>query len=157
MASLPFAQLLHWCPPARAASANPRGRRSRADPLRRSRSGLLRDATSTYTRSVARWPGGEHELPSFFFCVCDAPGFRSGALTLMSRSTKLTFVKRRSTWAITSKTSLTIPRDPPWSTYGQTLVKNTLNTLCPPMSLGTFVAFSKYHLNTSESPNVKVV
>jgi hypothetical protein len=62
---------------------------------------------------------------------CDAPGFQPGVLTLMIRSTELTLVKRRSTWAITSKTSPTTPNDPfgqPWSTFGQTLVQNPLNT-----------------------------
>jgi hypothetical protein len=49
------------------------------------------------------------------------------------------------------------PFGQPWSTYGQTLVKNPLNTLCPHMSPGTFAAFSKFHLNTSKYPNVKVV
>jgi hypothetical protein len=45
----------------------------------------------------------------------------------------------------------------PWSTYGQTLAKDPLNTFDPSMSPGTFAAFSKFHLNTSKSPNVKVV
>jgi hypothetical protein len=57
---------------------------------------------------------------------CDAPGFQPELLTLMSRSTVLTLVKRRSTWAITSKTSPTNPNDPfgqPWSTLGQTPLK----------------------------------
>jgi hypothetical protein len=39
----------------------------------------------------------------------------------------------------------------------KTLVKNPLNTFCPSMSPRTFAAFSKFHLNTSKSPNVKVV
>jgi hypothetical protein len=39
----------------------------------------------------------------------------------------------------------------------KTQVKNPLNTLCPPISPGTFAAFSKFHLNTSTSPNVKFV
>jgi hypothetical protein len=45
---------------------------------------------------------------------CDAPGFQPELLTLLSRSTVLTLVKRRSTWAITSKTSPTNPNDTPW-------------------------------------------
>jgi hypothetical protein len=45
----------------------------------------------------------------------------------------------------------------PWSTYGQTLVKDPLNTFDPSLSPGTFAAFSKFRLNTSKSPNVKVV
>jgi hypothetical protein len=64
---------------------------------------------------------------------CDTQGFQLGSLTQMIRSTKLTLVKRQSTWAITSKTAPTIPNDPPWSTYGQTLDKNPSNTLWPPM------------------------
>jgi hypothetical protein len=47
---------------------------------------------------------------------CDAPGFRPGYVTLMIRSTVLTLVKRRSTWAIISKTSPTNPNDSFWST-----------------------------------------
>jgi hypothetical protein len=39
----------------------------------------------------------------------------------------------------------------------KTLVKNPLNTFDPPLSPGTFAAFSKFHLNTSNSPNTKVV
>jgi hypothetical protein len=54
--------------------------------------------------SVAKWD------------LCDAPGFHPSLLTLMNRSTALTLVKRRSTWAITSKTSPTNPNDPFWST-----------------------------------------
>jgi hypothetical protein len=61
--------------------------------------------------------------------ICDAPGFQLGSLTLMIRSIVLTLVKRRSTWAITSKTSPTIPNDTPWSTHGQGLV----NTLVKPI------------------------
>jgi hypothetical protein len=49
------------------------------------------------------------------------------------------------------------PFGQPWSTLGQTLVKGPLNTLDLSMSTGNFVAFSKFHLNTSKSPNVKVV
>jgi hypothetical protein len=45
----------------------------------------------------------------------------------------------------------------PWSAYGQTLVEDPLNTFDPPMSSGTFATFSKFHLNTSKFPNVKVV
>jgi hypothetical protein len=75
----------------------------------------------------------------------------------MIRSTELTLVKRRSTWAITTKTSPTIPNDAFGQPLVKTLVKNSLNTFCPSMSPGTFVSFSKFHLNTSKSPNVKVV
>jgi hypothetical protein len=55
---------------------------------------------------------------------CDALGFQPGLLTLMIRSTELTLVKRRSTRAITSKTSPTTPNDP----FGQPLVKTLLKT-----------------------------
>jgi hypothetical protein len=72
----------------------------------------------------------------------------------------LTLVKRQSTWAITSKTSPTIPNDIPWSSNGQGLVKTLVKLLKCPLTLlapGTFAAFSKFHLNTSKSPNVEVV
>jgi hypothetical protein len=39
----------------------------------------------------------------------------------------------------------------------KTLVKDLLNTFDLSMSPETFAAFSKFHLNTSKSPNVKVV
>jgi hypothetical protein len=42
-------------------------------------------------------------------------------------------------------------------TIGQTLVKTPLKPFDPPMSPRTFAAFSKFHLNTSNSPNIKVV
>jgi hypothetical protein len=54
--------------------------------------------------------------PTMLVDLCDAPGFQPGPLTLMIRSNTLTLVKRRSTWAITSKTSPTTPTDPLWST-----------------------------------------
>jgi hypothetical protein len=56
-------------------------------------------------------------------------------LTLMNRSTALTLVKRRSTWAMTSKTSPTIPNDTPWSTHGQSLVKTLVKPLEYPIAL----------------------
>jgi hypothetical protein len=40
-----------------------------------------------------------------------------------------------------------------WSKTRQTLLK----PLCPSTPSGTFAAFSKFHLNTSKSPNIKVV
>jgi hypothetical protein len=43
------------------------------------------------------------------------------------------------------------------STLGQTLLTTPWTPLCPPVLAGTFAAFSKFHLNTSKSPNVKVV
>jgi hypothetical protein len=52
------------------------------------------------------------------------------------------------------------PNDPfgqPWSTFVQTLGQNPLNTFDLSMSPGTFATFSKFHLNTSNSPNTKVV
>jgi hypothetical protein len=41
--------------------------------------------------------------------------------------------------------------------FGQTLAKTLLNPFDLHSSSATFVAFSKFHLNTSNSPNVKVV
>jgi hypothetical protein len=61
----------------------------------------------------------------------DAPGFRPGYLTLMIRSTELTLVKLRSTWAITSKTSPMTPNGTPWSTHGQGWVKTLVKPLEP--------------------------
>jgi hypothetical protein len=59
--------------------------------------------------------GGACELrpptPTADVSCCDAPGFQPELLTLMSRSTLLTLVKRQSTWAITSKTLPTTPND----------------------------------------------
>jgi hypothetical protein len=52
-------------------------------------------------------------------CGCDAPGFQPESITLMIRSTELTLVKRRSTWAITSKTSPMTPCGQPWSNPAQ--------------------------------------
>jgi hypothetical protein len=66
-------------------------------------------------------------------------------------------VKQGPTWAITSKTQPTTPNDPPWSTLVKTLVKGPLKPFDPPSHPRTFVAFSKFHLNTSNSPHVKVV
>jgi hypothetical protein len=45
----------------------------------------------------------------------------------------------------------------PWSTIGQTPLKTPWIPLCHPVSAGTFATFSKFHLNTSKSPKVKVV
>jgi hypothetical protein len=77
-----------------------------------------------------------------------------------SRSKLLTVVKSRSTWVLTSKTSPTNPNDPidqvhthVWASLRQTLPKPQW----PWMSSGTFAAFSKFHLNTSKSTNMKVV
>jgi hypothetical protein len=39
----------------------------------------------------------------------------------------------------------------------KTPLKNPLAPFDPPVSAGTFAAFSKFHLNTSNSPNTKVV
>jgi hypothetical protein len=60
---------------------------------------------------------------------CDAPGFYLASLTLMTESAesnRLTLVKPRSTWVLTSKIEPTIPNDPLdqvnthlWSTLGQ--------------------------------------
>jgi hypothetical protein len=97
------------------------------------------------------------------FCLrgvgCDAPCFELASLVLMTEQTgsnPLTLVKPWSTWVITSKTESTAPNDPldqDAHTGGQSLVKPR----CPWTSSGTFAAFSKFHLNTSKSPNIKVV
>jgi hypothetical protein len=42
-------------------------------------------------------------------------------------------------------------------TCGQPLVKTPVKTLCLRTLSGTFAAFSKFHLNTSKSANIKVV
>jgi hypothetical protein len=41
-------------------------------------------------------------------------------------------------------------------TLGQILVQTPVEPLCPWASSGTFAAFSKFHLNTPKSPNIKV-
>jgi hypothetical protein len=46
-----------------------------------------------------------------------------------------TTVKRRSTWAITPKTSPMTPNDTPWSTDGQGLVKTLVKPLEHPIAL----------------------
>jgi hypothetical protein len=72
----------------------------------------------------------------------------------------LTLVKRRSTWAITSKTSPTTPNDTPWSTQGQGWVKILVKPLKHPLThqcQRNFCRILQFHLNTSKSPNVKVV
>jgi hypothetical protein len=56
-------------------------------------------------------------------------------LTPKIRSTELTLFKRRSTWAITSKTSPTTPNDTPWSTHGQGWVKILVKPLKRPLTL----------------------
>jgi hypothetical protein len=78
----------------------------------------------------------------------------------MIQSTVLTLVKRRFTWVITSKTSPANSNDTFWSTkvhLGQPHSKTLDSLLTHPMSAGTFAAFSKFPLNTSNSPNTKVV
>jgi hypothetical protein len=49
----------------------------------------------------------------------------------MIQSTVLTLVKQWSTWAITSKTSPTIPNGTPWSTHDQGWVKTLVKPLEP--------------------------
>jgi hypothetical protein len=44
-----------------------------------------------------------------------------------------------------------------WSKLGQTLAKTLVKPLVTPCPSGTFAAFSKFHLNTSNSTNIKVV
>jgi hypothetical protein len=79
-------------------------------------------------------------------------------------SNRLALVEPRSTWVITSKTALTNPIEPldqvnthPWSTLGQKPGQTPLKHGRRWMSSGTFVVFSKFHLNTSKSTNMKVV
>jgi hypothetical protein len=85
-------------------------------------------------------------------------------MTQSAESNLLTLVKPRSTLAITSKISSTIPSDPLdqvntnlWSNLGKRHGQTLLKPLCPWTPSRTFVAFSKFHLNTSKSPNIKVV
>jgi hypothetical protein len=84
-------------------------------------------------------------------------------MTESVESNRLTLVKPRSTWIITSKTEPTTPNDPLGhvkTTCGQTWVEDTTKPrLNPDVSacFGTFVVFSKFYLNTSKSPNMKVV
>jgi hypothetical protein len=71
--------------------------------------------------------------------LCDAPGFWLASLPLMiesAESNRLTLVKARSTWVITSKTSPTNPIEPLdqvntplWSTLGQRHGQTPLKTL----------------------------
>jgi hypothetical protein len=44
-----------------------------------------------------------------------------------------------------------------WSKLGQTLAETLVKPLVIPCPSGTFAAFSKFHLNTSNSTNIKVV
>jgi hypothetical protein len=85
-------------------------------------------------------------------------------MTESAGSNRLTLVKPRSTWVITSKTSPMNPIEPldqaytyPWSTLGQRHGHTPLNHWRRRMSSGTFAAFSKIHLNTSKSTFMKVV
>jgi hypothetical protein len=81
-----------------------------------------------------------------------------------AESNRLTLVKPRSTWVITSKTSPMNPIEPldqvytlPWSTFGQRHGQTLLKPWRQRMSSGTFATFSKFHLNTSKSTNMRVV
>jgi hypothetical protein len=81
-----------------------------------------------------------------------------------AESNRLTLVKPRSTWSITSKTSPTNPFEPldqvntpVWSTLGQRNGQTLLKPWRQRMSSGTFAAFSKFHLKTSKSTFMKVV
>jgi hypothetical protein len=49
------------------------------------------------------------------------------------------------------------PIGQPKFTLVRTPLENLRLLVDPPMSAGTFVAFSKFSLNTSNSPNTKVV
>jgi hypothetical protein len=44
-----------------------------------------------------------------------------------------------------------------WTTLVKTLVKDTLKPFDIRVDSRTFATFSKFHLNTSKSPNAKVV
>jgi hypothetical protein len=44
-----------------------------------------------------------------------------------------------------------------WSKLGQTLAKTLVKPFVTPCPSGTFAASSKFHLNTSNSTNIKVV
>jgi hypothetical protein len=95
------------------------------------------------------------------------PKFFISVIALMAESAesnRSTLVKPRSTWVITSKTEPTTPIDPLdqvnthlWSTLGQKHGQTPLKPWRLRMSSGTFAAFSKFHLNTSKSPNMNVV
>jgi hypothetical protein len=85
-------------------------------------------------------------------------------MTRSAESNRLTLVKPRSTWVITSKTSPMNPIEPldqiythPWSTLGQRHGQTWLNHWRWRMSSGTFAAFSKFHLDTSKYTFMKVV
>jgi hypothetical protein len=85
-------------------------------------------------------------------------------MTESAESSRLTLVKPRSTWVITSKTEPITPIDPLdqvntplWPTFGQRHGQSPFKPWRRWMSSGTFAAFSKFHLNTSKSTNMKVV
>jgi hypothetical protein len=85
-------------------------------------------------------------------------------MTESAESNRPTLVKPRSTWVITSKTSSVNPIEPldqvythPRSTLGQRHGQTPFKHWCQWMSSGTFAAFSKFHLNSSKSTNMKVV
>jgi hypothetical protein len=85
-------------------------------------------------------------------------------MTESAESKRPILVKPWSTWVITSKTSSMNPIEPldqvythPWSTLGQRHGQTPLKHWYRQMSSGTFAVFSKFHLNTSKSTNMKVV
>jgi hypothetical protein len=85
-------------------------------------------------------------------------------MTGSAESNLQTLVKPRSTWVITPKTSPLNPIEPldqaythPWPTRGQRHGQTPLNHWRRRVSSGTFVVFSKFHLNTSNSTKIKVV
>jgi hypothetical protein len=85
-------------------------------------------------------------------------------MTESAESYRPTLVKPRSTWVITSNTSPMNPNEPldqayihPWSTLGQRHGQTPFTSWCRWMSSGTFAAFSKFHLTTSNSTKIKVV
>jgi hypothetical protein len=80
-----------------------------------------------------------------------------------TKSNRLTLVKLRSTWVITSKTEPTTPNDlldQVKTTCGQPLVKarsNPTESLMSVNALRNFCHVLQIHLNTSKSTNTKVV
>jgi hypothetical protein len=84
-------------------------------------------------------------------------------MTESAESNLLTLVEPWSTRVITSKTSPTNPNDPLdqvnthfWSTLGQRHGQTPLKPWCLWTSSVTFAAFSKFHLSTPKSPNIKL-
>jgi hypothetical protein len=87
------------------------------------------------------------------------PRFSSGFINPNDRVKPVTLVKRRSTWPSPRKhhqQPLMTHFGQPWSTMDN-LGQNPLKPLWPSLLPRTFAVFSKLHLNTSNSPNIKVM